>query len=86
VRVHRGGDNHEWLGTYEKLSEAKTVERGALAKKRVRPLAPTCDEYCEVYLEGYRARWKSSSADAASTALSGFIRDFHGIRLDDVTP
>lgn len=86
VRVHRGGDRHEWLGTFEKLSDARAAERKALASTTARAPAPTCDDYARSYLEGYRARWKPSSAAAAEAALSGFIRDFEGVRLEEVTP
>ena len=86
VRVHRGGDRHEWIGTFDRLADARAAERKALASRTTRAPAPTCDEYARIYLEGYRARLKPSSAATAEAALSGFIRDFGGVKLNEVTP
>lgn len=87
VRIHRGGDEYDWLGTYDKYSDAKAVDSEAhVTKTRGRPLVPTCDEYAQAYLETYRARSKTSSADAAEAALSGLIRDFARVPLNEITP
>jgi len=85
VRVHRGSDRHEWVGTFDTLGEAREAEREALSKRR-RSRVPTCEEYAAFYLEGYERRVKASSYDKAREALRFFRRDFGPVRLDDVTP
>lgn len=82
VRIDRNG-RQEWVGTFDKLSDARHAE--SQARNAQAPTRVTCDEFAAHWLEGYRERVKESSYDAAVSSLRKFTEDFRGIPLGKVT-
>lgn len=79
VKVDRPGRKQEWIGTFATIAEARKAEAQARVSRPVTSMS--VDRYVTHFLEGYAERVKSSSLDAAQSALGGFASDFHGIPL-----
>lgn len=83
VRVDRPGRKQEWIGTFATLGEARKAQ--ARAQLRRPAGRQSVDRFVAHYLEGYAARVKDSSFDAAASALSKFATDWRGIPLGRIS-
>lgn len=71
---------HEWVGTFDKRSEARAAERQALSAPTSGRM--TVEQWCAHWLDGYAERVKDSTGDATRQALTKFRRDFGPRPLD----
>jgi integrase len=84
VRVHRGGGNFEWVGTFPTLREARDAHTDALANPRS-STAMTCEEWADRFLARYERDRKDSSFDTARSALRRFTADFGDWPLGEIS-
>lgn len=86
VRIQVGGQRR-WVGTFSTRAAAKRAEAEAMADGRSeRSDGPTCDEYVEFFLAGYKADRKASSYRTARQNLGAFANDFAGRALGSISP
>jgi len=81
VRAWRAG-RHEWIGTYDRLADARAAERAAAAVPRAERL--TVEAWCDHWVAGYAERVKDSTLDASVAALTKFRADFGPRSLTDI--
>jgi len=84
VRIHRGGGNYEWVGSFSTRREARRAELEALANPRT-AAAMVCREWADRFLARYERERKDSSTDTARSALRRFSADFGDRPLDGIT-
>jgi hypothetical protein len=80
VRVYRGG-RQEWVGTFERLQDARAAERKALERHGTG--RETCDAFAGRWPRDY-PRPAAATERTYRYALGAFVHDFAGVRLDDV--
>lgn len=84
VKISRSGGVQEWIGTFDKLKDAKQAELRALSRPRSRR-DETCDSFAERWVRDY-PRSRDSTNRTNENAVRKFAEDpqFRGVKLDDL--